>query len=212
MSIMVEPGKETFAASVIVPTRNRANLLKGFLPALAEQVVEPPYEVIIADNGSTDDTRSFVESVSARWPHVRLIVEQRPGGTRARHAGAIAARSPLLIFIDDDMQTETNLVAEHLCAQSSTAGVVPRIVGLVFSCGIEQPPRRPGPRTPAAERGPARFELQPASHARRITHDAKLAGGNSRRRPVHQEPQLNHGADRAAITRGASARAFRHAD
>jgi glycosyltransferase involved in cell wall biosynthesis len=83
---------EQFAASLIVPTRNRAGLLARLLPSWAGQTTGAPYELIVADNASTDNTADFVREASARWPHVRLVVESRPGGARARHAGALAAR------------------------------------------------------------------------------------------------------------------------
>jgi GT2 family glycosyltransferase len=110
---------EHFAASMIVPTRNRADYLRRFLPSWAEQTVGEPYEVIVADNDSTDETATLV-----REPHVRLVSEPRKGGARARHAGARAARSPVLLFVDDDMRAEPNLVAEHLRAQGESPGVV----------------------------------------------------------------------------------------
>lgn len=115
---------ERFAASVIVPTRNRADYLRRFLPSWAEQATDEPYEVIIADNASTDETVALVREMQARWPHVRLVSEPRKGGARARHAGALAARSPVLLFVDDDMSAEPNLVAEHLRVQGESPGVV----------------------------------------------------------------------------------------
>ena len=147
-----------FAASVIVPTRNRADFVARFLPLLAEQAVAAPYEVIIADNGSTDATPTVVQEAAQRWPHVRPVRETRPGGARARHAGALAAQSPLLIFVDDDMRVEPNLVAEHLRAQRESPGSV--VLGRIVSAPSRHPFERmmayiyDGPQQELATREP----------------------------------------------------------
>ncbi|HWP41977.1 MAG TPA: glycosyltransferase [Blastocatellia bacterium] len=146
------------AASIIVPTRNRADLVARFLPSLADQATSEPYEVIYVDNGSTDSTKDLILESSERWPHVRMIEERRAGGARARHAGALAARSPLLIFVDDDMLAEPNLVAEHLRAHKEAPG------GCVLGNIISAPGRHPfermmayiydGPKSTLASREP----------------------------------------------------------
>jgi GT2 family glycosyltransferase len=126
-----------FTASVIVPTRNRADLVGRFLPSLAEQSLGEPYEVIYVDNGSTDSTADLIRKASGRWPHVSMIEEPRPGGARARHAGALAARSPLLIFIDDDMLAERGLVAEHIRAHEEAPGIC--VLGNIISAPGRHP-------------------------------------------------------------------------
>ena len=50
----------TVAISVVIPTRNRAHLLPDCLASLAAQVVSVPFEVIVVDNASTDDTGAVV--------------------------------------------------------------------------------------------------------------------------------------------------------
>jgi GT2 family glycosyltransferase len=147
-----------FAASLIVPTRNRADLVERFLPSLAAQSVLEAYEVIYVDNGSTDSTATIIREAAARWPHVRMIEERRSGGARARHAGALAALSPLLIFVDDDMLAEPNLVTEHLRAHGEEPG------GCVLGNIISAPGRHPfermmayiydGPKSTLASRQP----------------------------------------------------------
>jgi glycosyltransferase involved in cell wall biosynthesis len=124
-------------ASVITPTWNRAKFINSFLPSLACQNLTESYEIIVADNGSTDATASIVRDLARRWPHVRMISESRPGAGRARHAGAVAARSPLLIFIDDDMLAEPGLVAEHMRAHAEAPGGV--VLGKMISASGRHP-------------------------------------------------------------------------
>lgn len=152
-------------ASVIVPTRNRASLVRDHLPTLAEQQLEAPFEVIVADNGSTDDTPAIVREASARWPHVRLLEVPEPGAARARHAGARAGRAPILVFIDDDMRAEPNVLREHLRLQRETPGAC--VLGNVASVPSRHPFERmlayiyDGPRSTLAERAPTFEDIWP---------------------------------------------------
>lgn len=159
----VGSSSDKLIASVIVPTRNRAQFIERFLPSLASQNLSEPYEVIVADNGSTDATAAVVQNMARHWPHVRMITETRAGGARARHAGAVAAHSPLLIFVDDDMRAEPELLAEHLRRHRETPG------GVVLGRMLSAPGRRPfermmayiydGPMSALAQRAPGPFDF-----------------------------------------------------
>jgi GT2 family glycosyltransferase len=147
---------EAPVASLIIPTRNRADSLERFLPALAEQKLDEPYEVLIVDNSSTDHTPTVIQNAIRRWPHIRCIREAKPWP--ARNAGAFAARSPILIFVDDDMQTDEDFIAEHLRLHRESPG------GVVLGNIVSAPGRRPfdrmmayiydGPRQTLAHREP----------------------------------------------------------
>lgn len=85
---------------VIIPTRNRAELLHNSLEALARQA-RAPDEVIVVDNGSTDNTKQVVEQYSGRLP-IRYFYEPIPGAGQARNLGIRNATSDVLAFTDDD--------------------------------------------------------------------------------------------------------------
>jgi len=86
--------------SVIVPARDCAPTLGRTLAALRAQTFEGPYEVIVVDDGSRDETAA----IAARHaPLVRLIRNgQSTGPGEARNRGARAARAPRLAFTDAD--------------------------------------------------------------------------------------------------------------
>lgn len=87
------------AASVIVPARNAAATIGATLAALAEQDFEPDYEVIVADDGSEDDTAEIV----ARSPHARLVrTAGGEGPGPARNVAAAACSGTVLAFTDAD--------------------------------------------------------------------------------------------------------------
>ncbi len=92
------------AISVLVATYNRSALLRECLGQLARQAFEPGDEVIVVDNGSTDDTRSVVTSAATRFP-VRLecLTHLTPGKSRALMAGIAASRGDILALTDDDV-------------------------------------------------------------------------------------------------------------
>lgn len=92
------------AISVVVPTFNRAGSLMRLLAALRDQDAEGiRYEVLIVDNGSTDETAAIVERAALRDPRVQFLREPRQGASYARNAGIARAAAPIVAFVDDDV-------------------------------------------------------------------------------------------------------------
>ncbi len=89
--------------SLIIPARDRAVLLPIQLEALAAQATDRPFEVIVADNGSTDDTVAVAESFADRFEHLVVVqATTRRGAGHARNVGSRFARGDLLAFCDSD--------------------------------------------------------------------------------------------------------------
>jgi glycosyltransferase involved in cell wall biosynthesis len=90
--------------SVVVCTRNRAASLARTLESLAR--VEPPrragWQVVVVDNGSSDDTAQVIGRFAARLP-LAACSEPRPGVSLARNAGVAAADGDYLVWTDDDV-------------------------------------------------------------------------------------------------------------
>jgi glycosyltransferase involved in cell wall biosynthesis len=95
--------------SFIVPAYNEEYELGRTLGAIrsAAAAVEQPFEIIVADDGSTDRTPDIAQSEGAR-----LVQIQRRQIAAARNAGARAANGDVLFFIDAD----TRISAEHITA------------------------------------------------------------------------------------------------
>jgi glycosyltransferase involved in cell wall biosynthesis len=86
--------------SVIVPTRNRRHVLPRAIASVLAQD-ECDFELIVVDDGSTDDTSTYLASLSD--PRVRVVrPEHNVGTAAARNLGLGAARADIVALLDDD--------------------------------------------------------------------------------------------------------------
>jgi GT2 family glycosyltransferase len=89
---------EAKTASIIIPTFNGASRIEHCLDALIKQLEGRDIEILVVDDGSTDNTADVV----GRYPSVRLIAQANAGPAAARNRGAAEARGTILLFTDDD--------------------------------------------------------------------------------------------------------------
>jgi len=88
------------AVSVVIPTYNRAPLLREAVASVLNQTYQD-WELIVADDGSTDETRDYLAGV--RDPRVRpLFLDHTGNAARARNAGVASARGSWIAFLDSD--------------------------------------------------------------------------------------------------------------
>lgn len=89
--------------SVVIPAYNAAATLPLQLEALSSQVDAPPFEVIIADNRSTDGLRAVVEQYQDGGFDLRMVsAGEHQGSSYARNVGIAAARTDAVMFCDAD--------------------------------------------------------------------------------------------------------------
>ena len=86
------------AVSVVIPTRNRADLLREALASVLAQTLLP-FEVIVADDASTDAT---AEVVATFGDAVQFVRQEHAGGSAARNLGVSRARGDLIALLDSD--------------------------------------------------------------------------------------------------------------
>ncbi|MCP9926910.1 glycosyltransferase family 2 protein [Cyanobium sp. CH-040] len=102
--------------SVVIPTYNRLPILRQCLEALErQQLVEPlrDFEVVVVDDGSSDDTVAWIESHARQLPHVRLIRQRHGGPATGRNRGVAAARGEVVVFIDSDLVVRPDFLVSH---------------------------------------------------------------------------------------------------
>lgn len=89
--------------SIVVPVYQVGAFLAPCLSALLAQEGDVPYEVILVDDGSTDDSLAIAKAYRAKRPDVfRLIVQANQGCGPARNAGMAMARGEFIAFVDGD--------------------------------------------------------------------------------------------------------------
>jgi GT2 family glycosyltransferase len=89
--------------SVILPSRNGADTLPVQLEALARQTWDEPWELVVSDNGSTDETHEVVDRFRGRIPGLRIVDSSaRKGLPYACNVAVREARAPALAFCNDD--------------------------------------------------------------------------------------------------------------
>ncbi|MDQ1423890.1 MAG: hypothetical protein QOD72_1388, partial [Acidimicrobiaceae bacterium] len=89
---------------VVIPTRNRADLLPRAIDSVLAQDVSP-LEVVIVDDGSTDDTQAVLAAMTD--PRIRALRQEHGGCSQARNLGARSAKGAVVAFLDDDDVVDT---------------------------------------------------------------------------------------------------------
>lgn len=85
--------------SWVVPVYNRHQRIREILPSLLEQDTSLPFEVILVDDGSKDNSCEGLEEIDAR---IRVIRQTNQGAAAARHNGVCQAKSSIVVFQDSD--------------------------------------------------------------------------------------------------------------
>jgi GT2 family glycosyltransferase len=121
--------------SVVLACYNKAAILGDVLDALAQQTVFPGrFEVLVVDDGSTDDTEAAFAALS-KPASFRYIHQQNQGAAVARNRGGEEAKSDLILFLDGDVIAAPDLVEQHLQSQADDSH--PLVAGRLKSLPAE---------------------------------------------------------------------------
>ena len=129
--------------SLIVPTRNRADVLRLSIPRFQDQTLpRDRYEIIIVDDASEDDTEAAVAENAA--PNIRYSRhETHRAAAFTRNRAIEVARGDLLLFVDDDALVRPDFIEQHLLMHEKHANAV--VSGPIVECS-----RPPAARIPPA--------------------------------------------------------------
>ena len=105
---------QMLSASVVLPTHNKSRYLDLTLASYVKQVVGR-YELVVVDDGSTDDTVQVVQRYADQLP-LKFVQQGNAGRSAARNAGIRAATGDVIVFSDDDRIVPPSFVADHLRA------------------------------------------------------------------------------------------------
>jgi GT2 family glycosyltransferase len=111
--------------SVIIATKDRAAYLERALSSLGKQIGAPSYEVIVVDNGSSDETAQVVERARGSLPYpISYVFEAQPNRGAARNRGIAASQGHLMLFCDDDVYVPPGFLGAHDAAHTLSNFVV----------------------------------------------------------------------------------------
>ena len=114
--------------SVLMPVFDASDTIAVQLEALARQRWHEPWELIVIDNGSRDDSMRIVETYRDRIPNLTMLAAtERRGPAHARNAGARVARGSYLAFCDADDEVADDWVARIAEAVEQHAFVASRM-------------------------------------------------------------------------------------
>ncbi len=97
--------------SFIVPVYNTLKYLDKCLKSLINQTYKD-FEIIIANDGSTDDSKSIISSYEKKYNNIKVINQKNEGLSSARNNGVKKARGKYLLFIDSDDYVEKDLLKQ----------------------------------------------------------------------------------------------------
>jgi glycosyltransferase involved in cell wall biosynthesis len=99
--------------TVIIPTYNYGHYLPRAIESVLAQTCRN-FEILVIDDGSTDDTAAIAAVYSLAHPQVHYLFQKNAGLSAARNTGVQAARTPYLVFLDADDELESNYLERCL--------------------------------------------------------------------------------------------------
>jgi glycosyltransferase involved in cell wall biosynthesis len=109
--------------SIIVPTYQRSEMVCEALQALSRIDYPGEVEVIVVIDGSTDGTAAAIAELNSRLG-IHVIEQENRGAGAARNLGAANANGEILLFIDDDMICERDVLEQHASNYAQGADAV----------------------------------------------------------------------------------------
>ena len=101
--------------SVVIPTYNRAGFLTRVLDAYERQVAAAPFELILVDDASTDDTPRLLSSLRPTNYTVTVrSLAKNAGPAHARNVGIDLVKAPVVLITGDDILPHPEFLASHI--------------------------------------------------------------------------------------------------
>jgi glycosyltransferase involved in cell wall biosynthesis len=155
MSVHTEEPRHQPRVAVVIPVFNASACLADTLRSVQGQTVAD-WELVVVDDGSTDDSAAIVSELAAADPRIRLVRQDNAGVSVARNRGVAESRAPLIAFLDaDDLWHPAKLEA-HLRLHREDPGIGVSFARVEFLTPDGVPS---GVRSAARRRAPEPAEL-----------------------------------------------------
>lgn len=109
-------------AAVVIPCYNAQHTIANTIRSVQSQT-EPDWELVVIDDGSSDDSVAVVEKIAAEDPRVRVISQANAGVSTARNAGFAATSAPLIGLVDADDMWKPTFLKQMIAAFDEHAGL-----------------------------------------------------------------------------------------
>ena len=103
--------------SIIVPVYNAEKTIERCLDSILKQITTYKYEIIVIDDGSTDNSLKKIEEYKR---FIKIIKQSNGGPGKARNRGIKEAQAPFLLFVDSDDYVANNFVDTFLNVEKNT--------------------------------------------------------------------------------------------
>src|SRR5680860_224415 len=162
--------------SVVMPTYQRRDVVVESVSALRRQATAAPFEVVVVVDGSSDGTSTALAALPVEFP-LTVIEQANAGAASARNTGWRIARGRIVLFLDDDMEAEPDLIAWHVAAHDAGADAVSGAIG-------PHPDSHDSMLTDSVDAWYTSFAEQMRTAARDLRFDEVITGQLSLRRDV----------------------------
>ena len=131
--------------SVVICTYNRGPILEKCLRALVAQTLPGDrYEIVVVDDGSTDNTPERIEALKTTSPSWQYHYQENRGRSAARNVGIEIARGEIIVFIDSDVVVVPTFLETHLKRHEAHSGEKVFVQGLAVNTdNFEDPAATP---------------------------------------------------------------------
>jgi glycosyltransferase involved in cell wall biosynthesis len=109
--------------SIVIPTFQRRETVCAAVTALAGLRYRGKFEVVVVVDGSTDGTAAALRGLSFPFP-LHIVEQPNRGQASARNRGASEASGEIILFLDDDMIAQPDLLEQHARSQEEGADAV----------------------------------------------------------------------------------------
>lgn len=105
MKMQSSTSEESPIVSVIIPVFNKLEFTKGCIEAIYRNTDNCSFEIIVVDNGSTDDTRTYLEEAARKYNNIMpLFMDENLGFAKANNLASRKARGKFLLFLNNDTE------------------------------------------------------------------------------------------------------------
>ena len=117
--------------SIIIPTYNKDTRLKVMLQYLSQIKLHEEVEIVIVNDGSTDNTKKVIENYIDNLPikhfkKIKVFNVKNKGRSSARNIGISASENDLILFLDDDIIVHPDLIINHVKLKNNDVKLVLR--------------------------------------------------------------------------------------